>query len=101
MSASAQITAYPQVPRVDVHTHLGGDVETIGRYWGIRETLQEKHGVDLAMWIDLGSSRAPECDLERVDRASGGRVLCCIHDFSVQLGINMPQISKVRPILRR
>ena len=87
MSASTQITEYPQLPRIDVHAHLGGDVEMIGRYLKIRETLQEKHGVDLAMWIDLGGSKAPECDLEEVDRASEGRVLCCIHDFAVQLGI--------------
>ena len=72
MSASAQITEYPQLPRIDVHAHLGGDVEMIGRYLKIRKTLQEKHEVDLAMWIDLGGSKAPDCDLEEVDRASQG-----------------------------
>ena len=36
----------------------------IANYLVLRERLLERHGIDLAMWINLGSSNKPIADLE-------------------------------------
>lgn len=80
-------TAYPDMPRIDVHAHLGGDVETIGAYLRMRELSIERRRTDLAMWVDLGSGGGAETHPDAVARESGGRALCCIYDYSTHTGL--------------
>ena len=90
MKASGTVSEYPHIPRIDVHAHIGGNIETIASYLRLREVALETHQIDLAMWIDLGDSKAPETDLEVVEKESQGRVLCCIHDYSAHKGLTHP-----------
>lgn len=52
-------TAYPEIPRIDVHAHAGGNVETITSYLRMRERIKSAYNIDLALWIDLGSIDGP------------------------------------------
>ncbi|MBT6146648.1 MAG: amidohydrolase family protein [Gemmatimonadetes bacterium] len=90
MSTADERTAYPDIPRVDVHTHIAGDRYTIDAYLRMREVSIQQHGVDLAMWVDLGGGDVPELDLRAALTASGGRVLSCLHDFSPHTGLALP-----------
>ena len=78
--------AGPDLPRIDVHTHLGGDTAVIARFLQVRQGLIDRHSADLAMWIDLGTHKALVPDQERSLDAGRGRVLSCIADYSPHEG---------------
>ena len=86
-STAQERTAYPDIPRIDVHTHVSGDLDGIGRYLELREVIKERHDVEFAMWINLGSSTMPIGDLDSVMRAGKGRMLCCISDYTAHNGL--------------
>ncbi len=83
-------TAYADIPRIDVHTHIRGEVETIAAYLRLRQIALEEHRIDLAMWIDLGGGKGPQTDQATVRQASQGRVLSCVYDFSPHTGLTVP-----------
>ncbi len=83
-------SSYPDIPRIDVHTHLGNDVIGIANYLGLGEILLDSHDIDLAIWINLGDKRAPIEDLETVIAAGQGRMLCAIADYSAHDGLKYP-----------
>jgi uncharacterized protein len=80
-------TAYPDIPRIDVHCHVGSEPESIANYLTLRELVKERHGIDLAMWINLGLRDKPITDCDAVTEAAQGRILCCISDFSPHNGL--------------
>ena len=41
-------TKYPDIPRIDVHTHPANDYIAIKNYLMLREVLKEKYAVDFA-----------------------------------------------------
>ncbi len=89
-------TAYPDIPRIDVHTHIGGDVQAMSNYLDLRERLIKDHKIDIAMWINLGSSTKPITNLDSIMTAGKNRVLCCISDYSSHDGLDYPpeELSK-------
>ncbi len=90
------VTAYPDIPRIDVHTHLCEDPAAIANYLEVRDLLQKEHQVDLALWIDLGLGKKPIQDHNAVFEKSKGRVLCCISDYFPHRGLRRPpeELSK-------
>jgi len=80
-------TVYPDMPRIDVHTHAGGDLKVVVNYLQLREHLKATHDVDLAMWINLGGGNSPITDPADVLEASKGRMLSCISDYSSHDGL--------------
>jgi len=80
-------TAYPDMPRIDVHTHAGGDAKAVANYLGLRGHLKATHDVDLAMWINLGDRNHPIADPADVQETSKGRILSCISDYSSHDGL--------------
>jgi len=86
-SASEGRTAYPDIPRIDVHVHVGGDLELAANYLAMRGHLKDTHGADLAMWINLGSTKSPITDPADVTKAAQGRMLSCISDYSSHDGL--------------
>ncbi len=72
------------IPRVDVHAHLGGDIQLMEGYLKIAGILKDKHDVNLDIWIDLGSYRKPEkLTVDKFDEVQNeykGRFLQCISD---------------------
>jgi len=80
-------TVYPDVPRIDVHTHAGGDRKAVANYLSLREHLKATHGADMAMWINLGGGSSPITDPADVLEASEGRMLSCISDYSSHDGL--------------
>jgi len=83
-------TAYPDIPRIDVHTHIGGDVQAVSNYLDLRERLIKNHKIDIAMWINLGSTKKPITNLDSFMTAGENRVLCCIYDYSAHDGLDYP-----------
>ncbi|MBN2129431.1 MAG: amidohydrolase family protein [Sedimentisphaerales bacterium] len=81
-------TAYPEIPRIDVHTHAGGDSKAVANYLALREQLKATHGADLAMWVNLGGGDHPITDPADVLEASKGRMLSCISDYSSHDGLS-------------
>jgi hypothetical protein len=82
-----EVTAFPDIPRIDVHAHVGEDEALIQRYLELRETLREVHQVDLAMWVNLGNHDTPAPDLTRVERWSQGRMVSAISDYRPHTGL--------------
>lgn len=89
-SFSSESTAYPDIPRIDVHTHVGEEPEAIANYLKVREMLKDNVGTDLALWINLGNRDCPVPDLEQVAKISDGRILNCISDYSAHNGLDHP-----------
>lgn len=87
-SASAQFkTRYPDIPRIDVHTHFGNDPAGIANCLELREILLDQSNIDLAMWINLGGAKDPVENTVNVWEASKGRMLCAIADYSAHDGL--------------
>jgi hypothetical protein len=84
-----EVTSYPDIPRIDVHTHIAEDVPAIGNYLKLRDMLKQEHQVDLAMWIDLGDKDKTIPDLKTVTAASKGRMLVCISDYAAHDGLQI------------
>ncbi len=85
--AAQTFSKYPDIPRIDVHTHASQEAEVIRRYLELREIMLETHHVDLAMWINLGDKGAPVLDIQKVDEASEKRMVCTIADYRAHDGL--------------
>ncbi len=78
------------VPRVDVHAHVGS-VERMKDYLEVSEVLKDKYKINLAVWIDLSFQREsggePSKYFEIVQERFKSRFLPCINDFKIQDGL--------------
>jgi len=81
-SICAQVkTQYPDIPRIDVHTHAANNYEGIKKYLELRELLSNQYSIDLAMWINLGGGKSPIRNTDSVSLVSKNRMLCTISDY--------------------
>jgi len=83
-------TAYPDIPRVDVHTHIGNDTKAISNYLDLRKKMLKKSGIDMAIWVNLGKGSDPIEDPEKILATSKGRILSGISDYSAHDGLQHP-----------
>lgn len=67
-------TLYPEIPRIDAHTHAGADIGTICNYMRISEQLSNIHKVDLMHWINLDNRHAPIQCIDSVKSLSDGKM---------------------------
>jgi hypothetical protein len=84
---SQEYTLYPDIPRIDVHTHVANDLQAIENYLKLRDQIKEKHQIEFAMWINLGNKNQPIPDIEQVSKSSQGRMLSCISDYAAHDGL--------------
>jgi len=84
---SQEVTMYPDIPRIDVHTHTGNDLVAIKNYLTLRDQIMEKHQIEYAMWINLGNSNQEITDLSAILETARGRMLSCISDYSAHDGL--------------
>ncbi|MFC1551884.1 amidohydrolase family protein [Candidatus Latescibacterota bacterium] len=87
-SVTESITAFPDIPRIDVHTHVGGNTDNMGLYHTMRDIMQAKYGEDLAFWINLGNRSFSYEDYDSVMAAARGRSLCTISDYTSHKGLS-------------
>lgn len=83
-------TRYPDIPRIDVHTHITSNTVGIANHLAMRDLLKQQHGEELAMWINLGSRTDNHPDPAAVASAAKGRILCSIADFTPHRGMAYP-----------
>jgi hypothetical protein len=79
-------TAYPNIPRIDVHTHASDDYVAIEKYLALRTLLLEQYSADLAMWINLGNRKSQIRNIDSVKQVSHNRMLCCFSDYDAARG---------------
>ncbi len=77
------VTQYPDIPRIDVHAHIGNDYQSIDSFLKLRNKLISESGIDLAMMINLEEEQA----IDSVYNASKGRIVTAINDFEPQRGL--------------
>jgi len=80
-------TSYPDIPRIDVHSHVSGDYAAINKYLELRTLLIERYSADLAMWINLGDRKNPIQNIDSVRLVSQNRMLCCFADYDAAHGL--------------
>lgn len=86
ISSEAQyITKYPEIPRIDVHTHVGNSYPGIEAYLAFRDQMLKERKMDVAMWINLGQKG--ESAIDTISKASNGRIMTGIVDFRPQYGL--------------
>ncbi|MEN8226886.1 MAG: amidohydrolase family protein [Bacteroidota bacterium] len=81
------ITKYPEIPRIDVHTHVSNNYPGIVNYLEMRNALLTENKIDLAMWINLGGAKGTETGIDTIHEVSKGRVMTCISDYSPHRGL--------------
>jgi hypothetical protein len=81
------MTAFPDIPRIDVHTHVSGDMKSMGYYHATRDIIQTKYGEDLAFWVNLGHRDFTDDDYQPIMAAGKGRILCTIGDYASHKGM--------------
>ncbi len=77
------VTSYPDIPRIDVHTHAHKNYESIRNYLLMRDRMLSGHQVNLAVWINLGGEEA----IDTIHEVSRGRILTCISDYGAHKGL--------------
>lgn len=80
-------TNYPDIPRIDVHTHVAGDYKAIQKYLELREILLADYSTNLAMWINLNDGRHPITNIDSVHLVSQDRMLCAFADYRAARGL--------------
>jgi len=83
--AFAQFTTkYPEIPRIDVHTHCGDSSDySFSKYLHIRDSVNLLFHADIAMWINLTQN-----DVNLAMRNTGGRMLSAFSTYlPAQTGI--------------
>ncbi len=78
------ITKYPEIPRIDVHTHIGDTTgNSFVKYLHLRDTAKLRFNVDIAMWINLTQN-----DVQRTLQKTNGRMLSAFSTYRpAQVGI--------------
>ncbi len=71
------ITKYPEIPRIDVHTHINNNYQGIKNYLVMRELMLSDNKIDIAMLINLGGEQA----IDTINEVSDGRIMTCINDY--------------------
>lgn len=96
LAQSTQYTIYPDIPRIDVHTHVYNDYKSIVNYLEMRDLLISGHKIDLAMWISLGG----ESSIDSINEVSKGRIMTCISDYAPHRGLTHKP-TDIAPSLKR
>ena len=73
------------MPRIDVHTHISNNWETLDEVMELRTAIQEKLHADMAMWFSLGRAEPP--DMSELRKRYKGRIEFCISDFTIADGL--------------
>ncbi len=102
---SQYTTIYPEIPRIDVHSHAhdiiytqepgnktarkptfstSPNYTTINNFLKMRELLLKNNRIDIAMWINLGGDKG----IDTVNEVSKGRMMTCISDYVLKKGLN-------------
>ena len=91
-------TDYPDIPRIDVHTHVAGDYDAIQKYLDLREILLAEYSTNLAMWINLSDRNYPITNIDSVILVSQNRMLCTYGDYEAARGLkyNPDDLEKKR-----
>lgn len=84
--AQAQ-TKYPDIPRIDVHTHPSNDYVALDNYIKLRDVLKKDYAVDYAFWINLSNRNKPIYNLDSVLLMSQNRSLACFGDYESHTGL--------------
>ncbi|MDP8246467.1 MAG: amidohydrolase family protein [Candidatus Hinthialibacter antarcticus] len=82
-----EVTQYPDIPRIDVHTHITSDVEAIEKFHSLRKALKDTNKIDLALWLNLGGGSDAMENNDEAMAAGQGRMLCAISDYSSHDGL--------------
>lgn len=72
------------MPRIDVHTHIGNDWNTLDEVMELRRAIQKQLHADMAMWIGLGRAEPP--DMDELRKRYQGRIQFCISDYTIKDG---------------
>lgn len=80
-------SSYPDIPRVDVHTHVSDDWVGIDNYFSVRDILLDSHNIDLALWVNLGDRHVPIKNIDSVMQAGQNRMVCGIADYAAHDGL--------------
>jgi len=78
---------YPDIPRIDVHTHVSNDMTGIANYLELRKLMVKDNDIDMAIWINLGDRNSSIEDIDEIVKASEGHMLCGIADYSAHDGL--------------
>ena len=88
-------TAFPEIPRIDVHSHIGNNLRVIPICLKIRELVKEIYSADIAMWINVGRGKEIIENPEEIERVSQYRILSCISDYEIQGGGLYPSYKEL------
>jgi hypothetical protein len=100
-------TAYPDIPRVDIHTHIGRRLsdDAFPSVLGQRQAVKAACDADLALWIDLdGGSMTqwvqdPAAGMARIKRQGQGRVLGVLSIAGPSARLPLTRIEQLAPEL--
>ena len=73
------------MPRIDVHTHISNNWETLDEVMELRDAIKEQLNADMAIFISLGRAEPP--DMDEMRKRYRGRIQFCISDFTIKDGL--------------
>ena len=77
---------YPDIPIVDIHTHIG-NVNSATNFVKVSEAIKQKHGSNLCFWVGL--SDPGESVVEQIKAATNNRILFSASQMSPHKGLTL------------
>jgi len=90
-------TKYPDIPRIDVHTHCDDSTgNTFFKYLEYRDSVKLFFGADIAMWINLSQN-----DVQLALKNTGGRMLSAFSTYRpAQIGIEYYKPDDIKKLMQ-
>lgn len=82
-----QPTRYPDIPRIDVHAHVGSQPARMQEYMSMRDAVKNRVGAELALWINLGQRNEEPQNWAEAESRFQGRFVPCIYDYFIYDGL--------------
>ena len=90
-------TGYPEIPRIDVHTHCGDSSGgSFFKYLQYRDSVKHFYNADIAMWINLTQN-----DVRLAAENTGGRMLSAFSSYRpAQAGIEYYKPDDIEKLMQ-
>lgn len=85
--AKPHALALADIPRIDVHAHIKPDWSAIDEFIALRGAIKGQLGVEMAMWVSVGSRNTDPPDMTELHERYDGRIRFCISDYEIKDGL--------------
>ena len=74
-------TKYPSIPRIDIHSHAGGDINSVKNYMNVRNWVKANGNINISHWVNLGNREHPIGSMDAIREVAENRMVFSFGNF--------------------